>query len=794
MDDAAAAAFARAAALLARDEHLDDDSASSGATTTLARNWKQPPRAGSHGRVAQSAVALPRPSKPLPTLAELSQQPILSLTRPKPAGAPAPRAGRRAAPSTAESRKAAMSVMEAAMPSLDEESARLIARAHALLDTGGTDPAMVGKEAGLWRPAGKQRGGCRASTRSAPPALAPTVSPALVPTASQIVAGATVRDRGLAEGDDGAMAVLPLDAAAVDGESGGGDAAAMASEGSVRADVESALAAVAGLSEAMRSLRGSGPSSPRTGGSVPGGADGSEGGGGGLGAMLVFASGGGGGAGCMASGGGHGGAPSLQTQAQQRVRAAKLAAERAKAAERQAQAQREAASAASAARAQEFQADVRRRNASRRREEKEMHARQTAEVEAETAAKEARLREQAAQAEEVRRSTSRAVAARRAQARREEAATLAQRATQAAEARERSQLEGAQLQAAALARVRERRRQTSEAQAHAEVAGELEMLADAPKRSEGLARAREQRRAAAERLRSRRVCDEAGDGAWWGQEEGDLRLSTPSAEGGHDSYGASGGAMGGACDGAWDGGLPWCNALNGEAIAHVGFVIRGGDEAPAPAPAPRRLAAAAPPPVAQPRRPNVATTAAAESGGGGALEGRNGGRVGSTAAGPQGHQHARGGRGLSVANDGAHGRGAVRTGGCALLAESSLGWVGRVPSVQNAARRASGWRAVQPRAGAPVPANIHSCEAEPAQVLEIRSPTRAAAQAPSAARLPPTSVAPDPPPVEPPELELELEPALPQAAMEAAPLSAPNGKRERRRPWQRPPVPLDRPL
>ena len=90
----------------------------------------------------------------LPSLAELSQQPILDIAR-RPAAVPPPRGVRHAVASIAETRKAAMSTMEAAMPSLDEESARLVARAHALLDSRGR---LIGMNTAIYSPSGTSAG------------------------------------------------------------------------------------------------------------------------------------------------------------------------------------------------------------------------------------------------------------------------------------------------------------------------------------------------------------------------------------------------------------------------------------------------------------------------------------------------------------------------------------------------------------------------------------------------------------------------------------------------------------
>ena len=126
-------AFERAAALLNRNEHLDD----------TYEQWqkKTQPRGGAGRRQitvpppprrprkpAHPEFEPPPASTPLPSLAELSQSDILNLKK----STHVPRAGRRAGAvplSADESRKAAMSTMEAALPSLDEESARLVARA-----------------------------------------------------------------------------------------------------------------------------------------------------------------------------------------------------------------------------------------------------------------------------------------------------------------------------------------------------------------------------------------------------------------------------------------------------------------------------------------------------------------------------------------------------------------------------------------------------------------------------------------------------------------------------------------
>ena len=139
-------AFERAAKLLARDEHLNDDGPKPKGGT---RHGGPPPRrqpsgARQVGRGAPRKAEPPRVETPpedaeLPTLAQLSQLNILA--KPNSKVNHGRRAGAAKPPplSLVETKKATVSAMEAAMPSLDEESARLVARARALLDSNGRD-------------------------------------------------------------------------------------------------------------------------------------------------------------------------------------------------------------------------------------------------------------------------------------------------------------------------------------------------------------------------------------------------------------------------------------------------------------------------------------------------------------------------------------------------------------------------------------------------------------------------------------------------------------------------------
>ena len=106
LDPEAAAAFERAAALLQRDEHLDDDIPPPTVTAHASRRVGRggpPQRQRRRAPTVAADVPAPDSGKPLPSLAELSQTPVLDLQRAASTGAP-PRAGRRS-PRCAETRR-----------------------------------------------------------------------------------------------------------------------------------------------------------------------------------------------------------------------------------------------------------------------------------------------------------------------------------------------------------------------------------------------------------------------------------------------------------------------------------------------------------------------------------------------------------------------------------------------------------------------------------------------------------------------------------------------------------------
>ena len=207
------AAFERAAALLRRDEHLDDDDAYGEPLSTEAPSARGS-GAATGARRRAAAAAAPRvplkgrrqgpnsntdgftapPGKVLPTLAELSQRPSLAelshLDLPQKMAAPA-RAGRRAA-APAEQRKAVLRALDAALPSLDDESARLVARARALLDSHGADPAVTG----VASPARRQP---KASRSEAPPRPTARSAPASSGGGADADASLSAHDVGDAE-------------------------------------------------------------------------------------------------------------------------------------------------------------------------------------------------------------------------------------------------------------------------------------------------------------------------------------------------------------------------------------------------------------------------------------------------------------------------------------------------------------------------------------------------------------------------------------------------------------------
>lgn len=769
MDPEAAAAFARAAALLQRDEHLDDFVPSPPRSSYLTEQKQQRRRATAKSSGYGQQQPVPRRRQPstdadqlsdpsaaaqLPSLAELSTTPVLDLQ--KKVLAP-PRAGRRAAapiPSGEEGRKAAMTAMEAAMPSLDEESARLVARACALID--GTDSAA---RSPMHRSPARRGGGAqkaRASTRSAPARGPPTCGSSgcqdaidFAPIVVDDIEGVGVRDESGAAEDNSAE-----DAAAA--------AAARARELSRQAaEAVSSAVAAAEAADAVRSP-GSASSYGRDFGA-----------GGGF-VMPTF--------------GGSSGSPERAAHiergaegAQQRVRQARLAEEKAKQAEREAAEQKRAAAQADAARVAAFQSDVQKRAAMRKREERERQQREAAAAAEEAAAREARKSEQAREAEEVRRSLAQAIAARRAVAKQREIEQQALKEAAAQQAKVRNEAEGAKLQAAALARVRERRRQEAVQRGQEQVESELEFLARAPKLSEGQARAKEHRAAAADRLRLRRERELSGSA-----EDGFLR-GQPPRQRGRPANAPPHSTESWADepeqeyyeedeeDGS-DAGDGWFGAAQDGAFSNVGFVIRGEEPARPPAKAKVRQ----PRPSGQPRQP----------------QGR-----------PRQQQPAQPAPSVFTQRGGA----AVETppsqepwsrGGA--LVESTQDFVAGINRVGAAARR--GQRPLL----MPSPAEHPTSEGlPPAQVLEIRSPERRGGPddcngaAPSHQPWQPAARARlrfDPPPVAPPEVDEELQALPPNVAAEQTRDSAAVGspkaqaKPARRKPWQRAPVPLDRPL
>ena len=148
MDPADMQAFARAQQLLSRKEDLDElppmaplSSMQPDGPSPKRRPTKQaaaPAPAAARRRPApQKEFALPAHHGPLPTLSQLATesvgQELQFLQKPNPTSR---RPLRPRAPPE-ESRRAALSAMDTAMPSLDDDSARLIARARALIDDSG---------------------------------------------------------------------------------------------------------------------------------------------------------------------------------------------------------------------------------------------------------------------------------------------------------------------------------------------------------------------------------------------------------------------------------------------------------------------------------------------------------------------------------------------------------------------------------------------------------------------------------------------------------------------------------
>ena len=446
-----------------------------------------------------------------------------------------------------------------------------------------------------------------------------------------------------------------------------------------------------------------------------------------------------------------------------RVRQARVAKEEQRVSEQKEAVLREAEEQAKAARVAEFQLEVKRRNAARQREKRLASEREAAEARERASDREARMREQAERAEAARRELAQQLAHKRANARRAEQHHEQLRQAEQVALKQRSCAEGAQLQAAAIARVRERRKQAAEQREQHEVQEELNFLAHHPEKLTAQARAREQRSAAVERLRMRKCREETG-------EEKEPAVDDAAA-GGKRTDGATGpyGRRGPETtrpkvsaranmqgDDGFDHqqlddddipGSGWM--LGGQGVANVGFVIRGDPS----------------PPVQ---------------------------------SGP----------------DAAHLRHASQRMplGSHDKAQSTLE-VGRCGLARRACTNAVACDGAEMQpAKHPVMTNPHGHvgmsghasksgphqDAEPPQVLEIRSPARSSRQ-----RF-------DPPPVEPSDVSgsfSELLPgrkSSPKGRMPAAVAGPPAGEPRtanttkagvgRRKPWQKAPVPLDRPL
>ena len=120
-------AFARAQALLNRDERLEDDlppmealsccDSYGGTRSSPARSAASSKRSPGHHAAASN--------RPLPSLSELSQKPVLDMQKPA-----HPRLPRRRQVSPEQKRRETLLALEAALPSLDDEDARLVARAR----------------------------------------------------------------------------------------------------------------------------------------------------------------------------------------------------------------------------------------------------------------------------------------------------------------------------------------------------------------------------------------------------------------------------------------------------------------------------------------------------------------------------------------------------------------------------------------------------------------------------------------------------------------------------------------
>ena len=792
MDGFDTSAFERAAALLQRDEHLDDNDYGTEILSTersgrgpVGGGQRQPAQRSPPKRRATGHTNPPRPhdlsappSKPLPSLAELSTQPVLDLQKAAPAGPP--RAGRRSAALTgADSRSAAMSAMDAAMPSLDEESARLVARARALLDDNGTDPAAVdgGRTSTMRRrPAAVRAGGSGSGAARLPGRVSTNPSRAATRSAPTTSDGGGGADRGA--GMRGAVVEVgdedSEEAEVLAMERGAGDAAARAAEllAWQSADAVASAVAAAAAADANRGSPGSSleasPNGRRTqppASFVPPptfGVVGEE------------------------------EETAAQTQAQLRVRQARLAEERRKKEEREAAERRAAVAAAEAERLKGFQADVKRRAAAKQREKKEASERQAAEAAEAAQERDARVKRQAESQEEVRQRLAHDIAQKRANAKaRVEQEEQARRAEQV-EAKARSEAEGAQLQAAALARVRGRRKQVEAERERGEIQAELDYLASQPEHEDvRMGQAREQRSAAAERLRERRQREDggvgvaagsggAGGGAGAGRRRGgcgraEAVAQQPAASSRRQGagYRVQADAEAGGSDEEWGGEeepwmagddlpeAPWMAPF--ENFTNVGFVIRG--EPPETKP------------VGGGRRGGGGAAVHSGAARGGAAVGRGEGR--GAAALPTGCDMAHPG-------GGARGGGGGGGGGARGSLGGHAGRDSRVPAREVTVQQQAGWSGGQA-------AEI----AEPPQVLEIRSPEKVRSPRQEVIRARPRA---DPPPVAPVELEAEYNNVATDRAAPAgssAPLKPATGggaAPRRLKPWQRAPVPLDRPL
>ena len=487
------AVFARAAALLNRDERLDEDYdepvqlscelvGGSGAMPptpkTKAPSWggAQAPRPK---RTDDAVLEAPR-GKVLPSLHELSQQPVLSLQKnPPPAVPKAPKA--KVLP-PAESRKATLSAIDAAFPSLSGEEQRMVARAVAMLDDPGPSGAGSPTRAPLRNPRRKVPVQRHRPTSSV--------------SQAQVLRVGTAGGEAPADGNR-TRSAPPHGVGGAELEDETADSARL------HALQQQAREALASAGEAAR--LGEPFGAPATPSSLGGGGSATT-------SPLRLA--------CASAwdpaevdalGGGMGqGAAAAAAAAQQRVRQTKLAEQRRREEAAAAAVAKEVVAKEKALRADGFREEAKRRTANRRRDELAARELEAAAVLKEKRAADERQQEQARAAAETRREMAAANAARRADQRARQDLAKQQRDAEAAEAAARSHVEGAQLQAKALARVRERRRKMAEEEARAEALGEIDALAEARPKREMQEKAKAQRQVAARRLRERKLQEEAG--------------------------------------------------------------------------------------------------------------------------------------------------------------------------------------------------------------------------------------------------------------------------------------------